>query len=59
MRLRQRTTTLVTTTALTAADRAGTVGLWLFDEQEGFYQSSMLNDVAPDSYCGSSLGRKS
>jgi len=30
--------------------RAGTVALWLFDEQVGVYPSSVLNDAGPHSY---------
>ena len=29
---------------------AETVALWLFDEQDGFYPSSVLNDAGPDSF---------
>jgi hypothetical protein len=32
------------------AARAGTVALWLFDEQEGLYPSSILNDAGPNDY---------
>ncbi len=30
--------------------RAGTVALWLFDEQEGLYPSSILNDAGPQDW---------
>jgi hypothetical protein len=37
--------------ALTAAPaRTETVALWLFDEQEGLYPSSILSDAGPDSW---------
>jgi hypothetical protein len=29
---------------------AETIGLWLFDEQEGIYPSSLLNDAGPNDY---------
>lgn len=50
MKLRQLTAIILTAAALAATAYAGTVGLWLFDEQEGFYPSSVLNDAGPDSY---------
>ncbi|MBL9215920.1 MAG: LamG domain-containing protein [Opitutaceae bacterium] len=33
-----------------APARAGTVALWLFDEQEGLYPSSILNENGPHTY---------
>jgi hypothetical protein len=35
---------------LTLGARAGTVALWLFDEQAGVYPSSVLNDAGPGSH---------
>lgn len=37
-------------TLLTAAARADTTALWLFDEQEGVYPSSALSDAGPHGY---------
>ena len=41
---------VVLAAAMTAGARAGTVALWLFDEQPGIYPSSLLNDCGPHGY---------
>jgi hypothetical protein len=50
MKFRQLTATLVTVASLAATARAATVGLWLFDEQEGIYPSSLLKDASENNY---------
>src|SRR6478609_9300893 len=50
MNLRQLTFTVLTAAVVAASAHAGTVGLWLFDEQEGIYPSSLLMDASENGY---------